>query len=56
MEPIYIPQLTKAPERTEVIQVDELLPGLETLTPVRGQIRVQHHGNFLKSQHKQKRL
>ena len=47
MDAIYIPQLTKAPERTEEIQVDEFLPGLETLTPVRGNIRVQHQGNYL---------
>lgn len=47
MDAIYIPQLTKAPERTEEIQVNEFLPGLETLTPIRGRIRVQHHGNYL---------
>ncbi|WP_250123135.1 YceD family protein [Chroococcidiopsis sp. CCMEE 29] len=47
MEPIYIPQLTKAPEQTELIQVQEVLPGLETLTPVRGQLQVKHHGNYL---------
>ncbi len=47
MDAIYIPQLTKAPERTEEIQVKEFLPGLETLTPVRGRIQVQHCGNYL---------
>lgn len=47
MDAIYIPQLTKAPERTEKVQVEEFMPGLETLTPVRGRIRVQHHGNYL---------
>ena len=47
MDAIYIPQLTQAPERTEEIQVDEFLPGLETLTAVRGLIRVQHQGNYL---------
>lgn len=47
MDAIYIPQLTKAPERTEEIQVKAFLPGLETLTPVRGRIRVQHCGNYL---------
>ncbi|MDJ0618945.1 MAG: YceD family protein [Calothrix sp. MO_192.B10] len=47
MDAIYIPQLTKAPERTEEIQVQEFLPNLETLTPVRGLIRIQHHGNYL---------
>jgi len=47
MDAIYIPQLTKLKEQTEVIQVDESLPGLATLTPVRGTIRVQHHSNYL---------
>lgn len=47
MDAIYIPQLTKAPEQTEEIQVQEFLSGLETLTPVRGTIRVEHHGNYL---------
>jgi uncharacterized protein len=47
MDAIYIPQLTKAPERTEEVQVEEFLPGLETLTPVRGHVRVQHHGTYL---------
>lgn len=47
MEAIYIPQLTKAPERTEVVEVEDFIPGLETLTPVRGQVKVQHHGNYL---------
>ncbi|MGM3306318.1 YceD family protein [Anabaena sp. WFMT] len=47
MDAIFIPQLTKAPERTEEIQVNESLPGLETLTPVRGTIQVQHQGTYL---------
>lgn len=47
MEAIYIPHLTKAPQQTQVIQVDELLPDLETLTPVRGKVQVQHRGNYL---------
>lgn len=47
MDAIFIPQLTKAPDRTENIPVEEFLPGLETLTPVRGQIQVQHQGNYL---------
>lgn len=47
MEEIYIPQLTKAPQKTEVLQVQENLPELETLTPVRGQMRVTHKGNYL---------
>lgn len=47
MEAIYIPNLTKAPQQTEVLQVQEFLPGLETLTPVRGRFQVQHRGNYL---------
>ena len=47
MEPIYIPQLKKAPEQTEVITIEESVPGLETLTPVRGKIRVTHKGTYL---------
>jgi uncharacterized protein len=47
MDAIFIPQLTKAPERTEEIQVKDFLPGLETLTPVRGVILVQHQGSYL---------
>ncbi|MBW4684762.1 MAG: DUF177 domain-containing protein [Komarekiella atlantica HA4396-MV6] len=47
MDAIYIPQLTRASERTEEVQVKEFLPGLETLTPVRGHVRVQHQGNYL---------
>jgi len=47
MDAIFIPQLTKAPERTEEVPVQEFLPGLETLTPVRGKVRIQHHGNYL---------
>jgi len=47
MDAIFLPQLTKAPQCTEEIQVDEFLPELETLTPVRGVVRLQHHGNYL---------
>ncbi len=47
IEPIHIPRLTRAPEQTEVVQIDEPIPGLETLTPVQGWVRVKHHGNYL---------
>ncbi|MEC4895118.1 MAG: YceD family protein [Oscillatoria sp. PMC 1051.18] len=47
MSAIYIPQLLKAPEKTEVIQVQEFIPGLETLTPVRGTVVVTHRGTYL---------
>jgi len=47
MEAIYIPQLTKSPQRTAVIDVNQTIPDLETLTPVQGQIKVTHQGNYL---------
>lgn len=47
MEAIFIPQLAKAPEQTDKIPVQEHLPGLETLTPVQGVIKVTHRGNYL---------
>lgn len=47
MEPIYIPQLLRAVEQTETIEVQEYLPDLETLTPVQGQVQVTHRGNYL---------
>lgn len=52
MESIYIPQLARAPEQTETIPVNAYLPGLETLTPVQGQVRVAHRGNYLEVQGK----
>ena len=47
MEAIYIPQLLKAPGRKREIQISDLIPGLETLTPIRGTLIVRHGGNFL---------
>ncbi len=47
MESIYIPRLTRAPERTEVLRFNELIPDLETLTPVQGWVRVKHLDNYL---------
>ncbi|NJK54825.1 MAG: DUF177 domain-containing protein [Pleurocapsa sp. SU_5_0] len=47
MEPIYIPHLLKAPNRTAEIIVDDTISGLDTLVPVKGSISVRHGGNFL---------
>lgn len=47
LEPIYIPRLLKAPGKSEQIDVKTFLPGLETLTPVRGTIVVTHCGTYL---------
>ena len=47
MDAIHIPQLTKSPERSVTIQFEEFLPDLETLTPVKGCLRIKHQGNYL---------
>ncbi|MGD1910673.1 MAG: DUF177 domain-containing protein [Rivularia sp. (in: cyanobacteria)] len=47
MDAIYIPQLAQASKPIEEIEVKEFLLDLNTLTPVRGKIRVQHCGNYL---------
>ncbi|HEY9638903.1 MAG TPA: YceD family protein [Coleofasciculaceae cyanobacterium] len=47
MEAIHIPQLARAPEQTEQIEVQTYLPDLETLTPVQGKLQVIHQGNYL---------
>lgn len=47
MESIYIPRLTRAPQQTEVIDFNEPIPELETLTPIHGHLKVTHHGNYL---------
>jgi uncharacterized protein len=47
MDAIYIPHLLKAPDRTRIIVLDDMIPDLETLTPVRGKLLVRHGGNFL---------
>lgn len=47
MQRIYIPHLLKGPDNARTIEVDDYLSDLETLTPVKGRIQVQHRGNFL---------
>lgn len=47
MEAIFIPRLTKAPERTITIEFEEFLKDLDTLTPVKGWLKVSHQGNYL---------
>lgn len=47
IQPIYIPHLEKAPGKAQVIQLDDHLKALETLTPVKGKLTVEHRGNFL---------
>lgn len=47
MEAIYIPQLLKAPNKTERVPINEQISGLETLTPIRGEVQVTHCGTYL---------
>ncbi len=47
MKKIYIPQLARAPQQTETLTFDQAIPGLETLTPVRGHLQVRHCKSYL---------
>ncbi len=47
MRAIHIPQLLNAPNKTISLDVAEHLPGLETLTPVKGEMSVTHQGTYL---------
>jgi uncharacterized protein len=47
MDTIFIPQLTKAPARTISLEFKEIFPDFATLTPVSGQLKVTHQGNYL---------
>lgn len=47
MEAIHIPSLLKLPEHTDVIDINDSIAGLDTLTPVRGKLQVSHQGNYL---------
>jgi uncharacterized protein len=47
MRAIHIPQILNAPNKTTLLNVAEHLPGLETLTPVKGEMSVTHQGTYL---------
>lgn len=47
MEPIPIPQLLRAPQKTRLLTFQENIADLPTLTPVKGEIQVIHGGTFL---------
>lgn len=47
MEPIHIPRLTRAPQRTETVEFNQPIAGLDTLTPIHGRLQVTHQGNYL---------
>jgi uncharacterized protein len=47
IEPIHLPQLARASDQTEVVSIQDWFPDLPSLTPVKGQVKVVHNGNFL---------
>jgi uncharacterized protein len=47
LPPIHIPQLLRAPERTDEMRVKDYLPDLETLMPIQGVVRVIHQTTYL---------
>jgi uncharacterized protein len=47
MEKIHIPGLEALPQHTVVLEIDEFLLGLDSLTPIQGQLQVIHQGNYL---------
>ena len=47
MEALYIPQLLNAVDQTHVVSFRERLPGLDTLTPIKGEMTVKHQVNYL---------
>lgn len=47
MDSVYIPHLLKAPNHTLGWEFKDFLPGLDTLTPVRGHLQVTHRGTYI---------
>ena len=47
MDAIYIPELLKRPDGARKIEVDDYIPGLESLMPVQGWLKVVHQGSYL---------
>ena len=47
MKDIFLPQLFHAPERTETLVFNQMVPGFTSLVPVRGKLTVKHGVTFL---------
>jgi uncharacterized protein len=47
LQPIHLPNLAQHPDGTRTWEINDPLPGLETLTPVQGRMVASHRGNFL---------
>jgi len=50
MKSVYIPNLLQQPHKSKSIEIKEHLAGLESLTPVRGEVKVTHQGTYLEVQ------
>lgn len=47
MDKVYIPQLLQQPEHSLEVAINSHLPDLDTLTPVRGVIKISHNNTYL---------
>lgn len=47
METVYIPHLLQRPKKQWQVEIADHLPGLDSLTPVRGQVTVTHQQTYL---------
>lgn len=47
MDKVYIPDIENAPRQTIVLEVDEFLSELTSLTAVQGHVTLVHQGNYL---------
>jgi uncharacterized protein len=47
LDPISIPNLAKRSNGSETLELNEPIPGFDTLTPVKGTLTVTHSGNYL---------
>ena len=47
METLYIPQILKALNQKIEIPLEETIEEINTLTPIRGNMKVRHGGTFL---------
>lgn len=47
MDKVYIPDIENAPQQKIVLEVDEFLPDLVSLTAVQGQVTLMHQNNYL---------
>ncbi len=47
MDTVYIPHLLQRPNQTLTVEIDRHLAGLDTLTPVRGEVTLTHQRTYL---------